>query len=1288
MNHPLLGVKTPTEGSGSHAWQLDFNNRSLTYLTDHAFQGVSVVPGAAYVEVGLAGLITLMGNIPYRLSDISFDQVLLINENKSNPTRLVLSEEENATWKGKILSSSSTNASEQTHVTFQIQADHSPKSPSQTLSVEDIRESCTQEYSGHTIYERFKANKNEYGPAFQSIANLYVNQTECLASLRLHSLVESMMYHYHFHPAILDACVQSLACIDYNNTSTYVLSAIQELQIYQFPSKVGWIHARVIEDRNPQGLIGEIDLYDTDRTLVLSMKGIELKYLPKENQKTEKQAEKNHIVVAATFTADPVEASLSYWMDRFNTPATVSFSPYNQVFQELLNPNSLLSSHANGINIIMLRLHDWANQLSLSSKANDSDLARLLSQREHYTLPNKLQIAHLNKYETQYLYKEIFEDQTYLKHNIEIPADGCVIDVGANIGMFTLFVLSHAPEAKIYSFEPSPPAFEALATNAALYGKHVIPYNVGLSDHNGEATFTFYNNSSVFSSFHADQDLDKVAIQTVVENVLIQTQMDQASVDTFSEELMEHRLDKQTFPCQLRTLSAIIEEEEIESIDLLKVDVEKSELHVLRGIKTEHWQRIKQIVIEVHDTQGDVIKEVSHILEQQGFEIVVEEEELLKESGLFNVYGKRTDHTQPVHATSGNQTRTALEKNIKDLVDGLALKQKRNNTPCIVVSCPENPEIYDNPQLSSIYSLAEESLEDQLKSIPNTFLLSHKEIFNNYPVKQYFDPASQAIGDVPYTPAFFSVLGTSIARKIQSIYRKPYKVIVLDCDNTLWQGVVGDAGAHGIELTPGHKALQSFILQQHDAGMLLCLCSKNAEQDVMAVFDQNLEMVLKTEHIVTSRINWDPKSENIASLAEELDLGLDSFIFLDDNPVECAEVKARLPEVLTLQVPTNPQHLESFLNHIWAFDHLTTTSEDRIRTRLYQQNLQRNAYQKNALSFASFIEGLQLEIEITEPLDNHIPRFSQLTQRTNQFNMTTRRRTEAEINAWVKEEDNHGLVVAVKDRFGDYGLVGAILYSLDTTALLVDSFILSCRVLGKGVEHAMLRHIGTIAKENGRSEVHIPFTRTHKNLPALRFLLEAVHTPEQEEAISNRTFVLPTEQACTYTFDPEDADSGVERATTSTKQAVPNQNNSSAEIEQIAHTLNNADDIHKAVQAHILRARPSQKTAFIAPGKKLEQSIALIWQEVLGINQIGINDNFFEIGGTSLKAVQVVSKLRDELDADVSLVTMFEKPNIKALAILLNTNSTAEESPTPSASKQRGEMRRANRMRRGRQRNN
>ena len=287
-------------------------------------------------------------------------------------------------------------------------------------------------------------------------------------------------------------------------------------------------------------------------------------------------------------------------------------------------------------------------------------------------------------------------------------------------------------------------------------------------------------------------------------------------------------------------------------------------------------------------------------------------------------------------------------------------------------------------------------------------------------------------------------------------------MVVLDCDNTLWKGVVGEEGVTGIAIPPAWMALQRFMVELAGQGFLLCLCSKNDEADVLEVFDRRPDMVLKREHLVSWRINWQPKSQNIRRLAQELNLGLDSFIFLDDNPVECAEVRAGCPEVLTLRLPIDGD-IEGFLRHVWAFDRLRVTSEDRQRTAMYKQEAERARFQKQAPTIDEFLAGLDLRITISEPAPEQVDRVAQLTQRTNQFNFTTVRRNDGEIRR-LGESGLECRAVEVSDRFGDYGLVGVMIFGARGEALEVDTFLLSCRVLGRGVEHRMLNELGEIAR--------------------------------------------------------------------------------------------------------------------------------------------------------------------------------------------------------------------------------
>src|SRR5581483_1256842 len=341
-------------------------------------------------------------------------------------------------------------------------------------------------------------------------------------------------------------------------------------------------------------------------------------------------------------------------------------------------------------------------------------------------------------------------------------------------------------------------------------------------------------------------------------------------------------------------------------------------------------------------------------------------------------------------------------------------------------------------------------------------LVRSREIFDLYPLDDYDDARAEALGHVAYAPRFFTVLGTLIARRYRALAQPPFKVIAVDADQTLWKGVCGEDGSDGVALDPPRRALQELLVRQQRAGMLLCLCSKNNEADVRAVFARHPRMPLRPEHVAAWRVSWRPKSESLAALAAELGLGLDSFVVLDDDPLECAEVRAACPQALVLALPPDPAALPRFLAHVWAFDRPPATADDRRRTEAYRQEAGRRDLQA-ALTFEAFLATLALEVEIASPALPDLARVAQLTQRVNQLTFLPRRRSEAELRALLKRGTLECRVVRVRDRFGDYGLVGAMLFGPAADALDVDTFLLSCRALGRGVEHQMLAALGRLA---------------------------------------------------------------------------------------------------------------------------------------------------------------------------------------------------------------------------------
>jgi FkbH-like protein len=622
-----------------------------------------------------------------------------------------------------------------------------------------------------------------------------------------------------------------------------------------------------------------------------------------------------------------------------------------------------------------------------------------------------------------------------------------------------------------------------------------------------------------------------------------------------------------------------------------------------------------------------------------------------------------------------------ITQNIQDLLLSLKSAVERSTVPYLVCVCPVSP----NSQHVSLFSQLEKDMTFKLEAIPGVYVVTTETINETYPIANYYDVHGDKLGHIPFTNPFFTALGTIIARKIRRIKSPPYKVIVVDADETLWKGICGEDGVTGIQMTPSYQTMQSFLVKQYEAGMLICLCSKNNEADVLAVFEQRPDMILKLEHIVSYRVNWQPKSENIKSLSQELQLSLEHFIFIDDNPVECAEVKTNCPEVLTLQLPT-ADDIPKFIEHVWAFDTLKITEEDKRRTALYQENLQRERLRTTSLTFADFIASLDLQIQISSMTEQHLGRVAQLTQRTNQFNTTTIRRSETEIQQLCSLQNFECLTISVKDRFGDYGLVGVVIFKVESDALEVDSFLLSCRVLGRGVEHQMLTNLGEIAKTRQVDFVKLHYVPTVKNQPVLSFL-ESVGSQFREQSDEGLCLKLPVQVATSITYGTKiDGSQTLNGTSKNTSSLLPQNGSSSAKprnysaiFTRIATQLCDIEQVHKTIQERQQRKRQNiAATDYVLPQTKIEQEIAAIWKEVLHIENIGVNDNFFNLGGRSLQVVQVNGRLREVLGKEIPLVDMFQYTTIRALVKYLNPNENPSQNQNTAftQSRSRGERRR------------
>ncbi len=387
---------------------------------------------------------------------------------------------------------------------------------------------------------------------------------------------------------------------------------------------------------------------------------------------------------------------------------------------------------------------------------------------------------------------------------------------------------------------------------------------------------------------------------------------------------------------------------------------------------------------------------------------------------------------------------------------------------------------------------------------PRVFLLDQERMEARFGKSRVRAPRHWYMASVPFSDEFMQAIASDYVRVLKPLKGLTRKAIVLDLDNTLWGGVVGEDGMASLKLggtaAPGNafRDFQAALNNLRQRGILLALCTKNNENDVLPVLRDHPEMLLRLDAFAAVRINWDDKATNIASIARELNIGLDSLVFLDDNPAERGLVRERLPAVLTPDLPRDPALYVSALQALDVFETIALTDEDRRRGEMYlEQRERREAEQKitgaeteggETGGVADYLADLQIVVELSPSTPFILPRIAQLINKTNQFNLTTRRTTEAEIQAKVDDPASWAVYSAtVRDRFGDSGLTGVAVVHKTGNMWEIDSFLLSCRVMSRGIEQALVNYIAKRARQAGADTLRGLFIPTAKNTPAADF---------------------------------------------------------------------------------------------------------------------------------------------------------------------------------------------------------
>jgi FkbH-like protein len=354
-------------------------------------------------------------------------------------------------------------------------------------------------------------------------------------------------------------------------------------------------------------------------------------------------------------------------------------------------------------------------------------------------------------------------------------------------------------------------------------------------------------------------------------------------------------------------------------------------------------------------------------------------------------------------------------------------------------------------------------------------------------LQNWHDPAQWHAAKLPFAPELVPLYADLIARTVAAIRGKARKCLVLDLDNTLWGGVIGDDGLEGIKLGQGsaegeaYLAIQRAALEYRARGIVLAVSSKNDETVARQVFRTHPEMLLRDDHIAVFQVNWQDKASNLRAIAERLNIGIDTLVFLDDNPFEREQVRRELPLVAVPELPAEPALYPTALAWAGYFEAVSISTEDRKRADFYEANATRNAVLAESSDIESYLRSLNMSCTITS--FDHIgrARIAQLINKSNQFNLTTRRYSENEVAAMESAPHKFTMQVRLTDKFGDNGMISVIVFDRCGNYWMNDIWLMSCRVLGRRVEEAALAYVCAAAKAEGAEQLIGRYIPSAKN---------------------------------------------------------------------------------------------------------------------------------------------------------------------------------------------------------------
>jgi len=476
------------------------------------------------------------------------------------------------------------------------------------------------------------------------------------------------------------------------------------------------------------------------------------------------------------------------------------------------------------------------------------------------------------------------------------------------------------------------------------------------------------------------------------------------------------------------------------------------------------------------------------------------------------------------YSVDANERKDFVEKKILEIKNLIQSFTQKSKSKLIIsnftIPSKSNYGIFETKSefgLQKMVSSLNQNLQDFVSDLDSVYLFDMNGFVTRYGEINIFDPKQFLFGDIKISLDFIPHLTNALMAYVIATLGLSKRCIVLDLDNTLWGGIVGEDGFNGIKLgsgPPGNAFVefQKHLLGLYHRGILLAINSKNNLNDAMEVIEKHPDMILRKEHFACMRINWNDKVSNLKEISEELNFGLENFVFIDDDPINREFVRTSLPQIMTVDLPNDPAKYAQILEEMNDFDVLKITDEDKKRGIMYSQQKERKFFEASSTNLEEFLKNMKLKVTIQKADNFTIPRISQLILKTNQFNLTTKRYQLEDIEKFSQDENMLVGCAQVEDKFGDNGVTGAFIVQNDgSKEWILDTFLLSCRVMGREVEKSILGYIIKKAKENGIEKIKAQFIPTQKNKPIENFLPDCGFKKDGNDWIItlNETFQSP-----------------------------------------------------------------------------------------------------------------------------------------------------------------------------------